>query len=477
MAASPSGFAIPASHVLGRKLDSIPFSAYHVVLIVVLGFVGFIEGYDLALSGSLLVLAKGPLHLAPEQIRALAVWPTFVVVLGGFAAAAMSDRVSRVAVMQIGVIVSTACTLLIMVAQDFEQLFILRLITGIGLGFTISAPFPIAAELMPAQHRRTYAAIYEVMLASAFTLLPFVGYVLADHPNGFRLVGLPGGVTLFIAPVLIYFLIPNSPRWLLRRGHDQEAIDTINMIIRRCGSRVSPMTINELGSVRGGPREQLPPFWKLFAPGQLRWTTVGILCGICGGTAYYLIAILLPKALVDQGAAVSLSFGLSTLVFAASIPGKLFNGFIMEIIGRRWTITGAFLLSIPGLLLMMTAHKMGDAATTVFIIGTLITGFTVLSCFPAVRVYLSEQFPTALRGRGHFFGESFGRIFAGVLFPFLLEPHTGSAFIFFGSMVVVVAFGACIPTVFGRETIGNLETFTEALPEVEALPQAVLAGE
>jgi hypothetical protein len=48
----------PASFVLGRKLDSVPFSAYHVVIILVLGFVGFIEGYDLALTGSLLVLAK-----------------------------------------------------------------------------------------------------------------------------------------------------------------------------------------------------------------------------------------------------------------------------------------------------------------------------------------------------------------------------------------------------------------------------------
>ena len=92
--------SLSASHLLGRKLDSIPFSTYHVVLIVVLGFVGFIEGYDLALSGSLLVLAKAPLHLDPDQVRALAVWPTFVVVLGGFAAAAMSDRISRLAVMQ-----------------------------------------------------------------------------------------------------------------------------------------------------------------------------------------------------------------------------------------------------------------------------------------------------------------------------------------------------------------------------------------
>jgi MFS transporter, putative metabolite:H+ symporter len=465
-AISASSPAFSASHVLGRKLDSIPFSAYHVVLITVLGFVGFIEGYDLALSGSLLVLAKGPLHLAPEQVRALAVWPTFVVVLGGFAAAAMSDRISRVAVMQIGVIVSTACTLLILWAQNFEQLLILRLITGIGLGFTISAPFPIAAELMPAQHRRTYAAIYEVMLASAFTLLPFVGYVLADHPNGFRLVGLPGGVTLFVAPVLIYFLIPESPRWLLRRGRQQDAVDAVNLIISRCGNHVPAMTLAELGAVREGPQERLPSFWKLFAPGQLRWTAVGILCGICGGTSYYLIAILLPKALVDQGSAVSLSFGISTLVFAASIPGKLFNGYIMEVIGRRMTITGAFVLAIPGLLLMMTAHAMGSAATPMFVVGTLITGFTVLSCFPAVRVYLSEQFPTALRGRGHFFGESFARVFAGVLAPFLLEPHTGSPSIFFGTMVVLVTFGACIPLVFGRETLGNLETFTEALPEL-----------
>jgi MFS family permease len=117
-ATGPTGLtAAPASHVLGRKLDSIPFSAYHVVVIVVLGLVGFVEGYDLALTGSLLVLAKGPLHLAANEVRALATWPTFLVVIGGFAAAAMSDRISRVAVMQAGVIISTLCTLLILLVQ------------------------------------------------------------------------------------------------------------------------------------------------------------------------------------------------------------------------------------------------------------------------------------------------------------------------------------------------------------------------
>ena len=66
---------------------------------------------------------------------------------------------------------------------------------------------------------------------------------------------------------------------------------------------------------------------------------MGIVLYAAATTAYYCSAILLPKALVDQGAAVSLSFGLGTLLFVVTIPGKFFTGFIMEIIGRRWTIT------------------------------------------------------------------------------------------------------------------------------------------
>jgi len=175
-----------ASLLLGRTLDNIPFSAYHLQLILVLGTVGFVEGYDLALGGSLLVLAKEPLHLTPEQVRWLVFAPTLLVVVGAFTASAISDRISRKTVMQTGVVVSTFFTLLIPLAQTGTQLIIIRVLTGFGLGFVLSAPFPIAAELMPGRHRRTFGAIYEVMLASAFTLLPFVGFVLADNPDGFE---------------------------------------------------------------------------------------------------------------------------------------------------------------------------------------------------------------------------------------------------------------------------------------------------
>ena len=229
---------MPASHVLGQKLDSIPFSAYHMMIILVLGAVGFIEGYDLALGGSLLVLAKAA--AATDRRRRSAGWRWrrhLLVVVGGFAASAMSDRISRKTVMQIGVIISTGMTLLIPLAQTGTQLLVIRILTGIGLGFAISAPFPIAAELMPKQHRRTYGAIFEVMLASAFTLLPFVGFLLAGNPDGFRLIALPGGLALGIVPLLVHFGLPESARWYLRRGNPQAAVETVNRMIERCGNQ------------------------------------------------------------------------------------------------------------------------------------------------------------------------------------------------------------------------------------------------
>jgi MFS family permease len=450
-----------AGHALGRTLDSIPFCGYHLLLILVLGTVGFVEGYDLALGGSLIVLAREPLHLTSTDVRWLVAAPTFLVVVGGYTATALSDRLSRKVIMQIGVVISTFFTLLIPLAQSAEQLIVLRLVTGIGLGFAIPAPFPIAAELMPAQHRRTYGAIYEVMLASAFTLLPFVGFLLAGDPDGFRLIALPGGLALGVVPLLVHYAIPESPRWYLRRGQPQAAIDTVNLMIRRCGNRVPLLTMAALGSGVALGREPLPPFMALFRAGQLRWTVVGILTGVSASTAYYSCAILLPKALVDQGGAVALSFGLSSVLFLASIPGKLFTGFLMEVIGRRWTMTYSLAGSLPGIGLMAAAHGMGSLAPVVFVAGALITGFTVLSAFPCTRVYLSEQFPTALRGRGHFFGESTARLVSGVAFPLFLERWTASPVVFFGMLLLVVGIGAFVPLLFGRETVGQLETVTD----------------
>jgi putative MFS transporter len=117
---------------------------------------------------------------------------------------------------------------MIPLVQTAEQLIIVRLLTGLGGGFAVSAAFPIAAELMPAAHRRTYGALYEMSLAASFTTVFLVSFLLAGNPNTFRLMALPGGLMVFIAPALLHFAIPESPRCHLRRNRVEAAVDAVN---------------------------------------------------------------------------------------------------------------------------------------------------------------------------------------------------------------------------------------------------------
>src|SRR5215472_15511495 len=167
--------------------------------------------------------------------------------LGGFFFSAVSDHLSRKSIVLIGVFLTTFLTLLIPLVQTSDQLIIVRLLTGIGAGGAVSAAFPIAAELMPAQHRRTYSAVYEMALAASFTVVPFIGGLLAGNVNAFRFLALPGGLAVTVIPVIIYFALPESPRWYLRKGRVQDAVEVVNQIIRRSGNRVPPLTVEALG--------------------------------------------------------------------------------------------------------------------------------------------------------------------------------------------------------------------------------------
>src|SRR5262249_43761706 len=110
-------------------------------------------------------------------------------------------------------------------------------------------------------------------LAAAFTVLPLVGALLAGNANAFRWMALPGGLAFLVVPAVIYLLIPESPRWYLRRGRAEDAVDTVNYIVRCAGNRVPALSLAALGENVSIGREPLPPCRALWARGQLRWTS------------------------------------------------------------------------------------------------------------------------------------------------------------------------------------------------------------
>ena len=79
--------------------------------------------------------------------------------------------------------------------------------------------------------------------------------------------------------------------------------------------------------------------------------------GVCAGTAYFLISVLLPKALNDQGFAVNASLALTSIVYAESFSGKGFTGTIFVVVAIGAFIPLAFGRGTVGQLEMVTEGK------------------------------------------------------------------------------------------------------------------------
>ena len=292
-------------------------------------------------------------------------------------------------------------------------------------------------------------------------MVPFIAYLLADNQDAFRLLALPGGLAVTVVPVLVSRVLPESPRWHLRKGHPQTAADIVNRIIERGGAHVHRLTLTHSATVETR-RDQLPPYWALF-----HHRPAGLLSAFQQCLLRH--RLFSDFSSVPQGAGRPRCGRLRGL--RAEFAGVLCeypreglhglpNGDHRTAVDNSYALAG----SLPGLLLMLMAHWAGNYPTAVIVAGAMITGFT-WSGPPSPRCAFTrpQQFPRRCAAGGTF-SASRVRLFAGVLAPFLMEPHTSSPTIFFGTILVVVAIGAFIPLLFGRETVGQLETVTERVP-------------
>ncbi len=153
------------------------------------------------------------------------------------------------------------------------------------------------------------------------------------------------------------------------------------------------------------------------APGLLRTTVfAGLLStGVQGG--YYTLATWVPTYLkTERGLSVVGTGGYLTFLISGAFLGYLTGGYLTDVLGRKRNIWLFALLS--AICVLAYTHIPSGANTLLLVLGFPL-GFCMSAIFSGFGSYLSELYPTALRGTGQGFTYNTGRA-VGAVFPTLV---------------------------------------------------------
>ncbi|KAJ0171616.1 hypothetical protein K1T71_013166 [Dendrolimus kikuchii] len=142
----------------------------------------------------------------------------------------MSDRYGRRPTILLMIFLEVPIAISASFATSYWAYVTLRVIGGLFFPALYQLPFILALELMPPK-RRTYAGIVVGMLfAAGMCLLATLAYLLRDWYHLSLATSLP-----FILLYGYYWLIPESPRWLVGRGRVSEAEKVLRKLARKNG--------------------------------------------------------------------------------------------------------------------------------------------------------------------------------------------------------------------------------------------------
>src|SRR6195952_2831108 len=221
------------------RLDRLPWSRFHLLIVIGLGITWILDGLEVTIVGSLgpALQSAETLHLSSANLGAVASFYVVGAVGGALVFGWITDRYGRRLVFYVTLIVYLTGVLLSAFAWDFWSFAIFRMITGLGIGGEYAAVNSAIDELIPAKYRGRVDLVVNgsFWLGAAGGALA-VPFLLDRHlfaaDVGWRLGFGIGGV-LGLGILLLRRFVPESPRWLVTHGRDKEAEKTVAEVEQR----------------------------------------------------------------------------------------------------------------------------------------------------------------------------------------------------------------------------------------------------
>lgn len=301
------------------------FSKLQYVVFVFTFLIAFFDGYDTAVIG---YIAPSLLNEWGMDKSALA--PVLSAALLGLAIGAMTfgpiaDRYGRKRVLIFSVIIFSLGTTLSAFVSNLSQLEVLRFITGLGLGAAMPNAVTLMSEYSPKQKRSVIVNTMFCGFPLGAALGGFIAAYLIPY-SGWRSTLLFGGIIPLVLSLLMIFYLPESVRFLIRKGGQKALIKTKSILqkIDRSAVNEEYFTLDEgmVVAEKKGLRLVLSSYyWK---GSVLLWIAY-----FMGLVIFYGVMNWMPTLFKEA----SMPGGLASIVtglFALGGLGAIGNGWLMD---------------------------------------------------------------------------------------------------------------------------------------------------
>jgi MFS family permease len=460
------------------RLDRLPWSRFHLLVVVALGVTWILDGLEVTIVGSIgpVLQNSQTLGLSAQEIGSAGSAYVIGAVIGALLFGWLTDRFGRRLVFYLTLVVYLAGVLLSATSWDFWSFALFRAITGFGIGGEYAAINSAIDELIPANFRGRV----DLIVNGSFWLGAAAGSgasLLFLDPNilpinvGWRLGFAVGGV-LGLGILLLRRYVPESPRWLVTHGYSRRAEETVAEIEERVRSDTGSELRKPEGQLKVHPRKNFGfalIFWSMLGKYRARSVlalTLMIAQSFLFNAAFFSYGLVLTKFYgVPENQA-----GLYLLPLTLSnFMGPLLLGPLFDTVGRRTMITGPY--AAGGILLIATAILFGANALTAWTQTIAWMAVFFISSAAASSAYLtaSEIFPLETRALAiaifYALGTAIGGAASPLLFGYLIG--TGSIWSLAGGYVfaaILMLVAALAEVKFGVDAeMRSLESIAEPL--------------
>jgi len=368
------------------------FYVVSVTLVAAIG--GLIFGFDTAIVAGATRYMKEQFSLDSLQEG----WVVAVVLIGCMFGAGLagpiSDRIGRRRFMRISAVLFLVSAAGCALPRTIAEFVVFRFVGGLGIGSAaVLSPLYIA-EIAPARIRGALVSVNQLAIVTGILLAYFVNGLFAGAgPSNWRWMYAMGAI-----PSIVFFLlllrVPESPRWLVKNGREDEA----RTVLTRADS--AEAAAGAIREIKDALSLEEGSFREIFRPAFRRPLLIAVALAVFQQvTGINAILYYAPRIFEDAGFARMSAIGQSTIVGLVNMLFTVVAIVLADKVGRRPLLlvaTGGMGIS---LVLLGAAFKAPAVPASALLLVILVyIAFFASAMGPLVWVVMAEIFPIKVRG-------------------------------------------------------------------------------